>query len=91
METPAEASLITSPPHRLLTRAPHPHLDRTLTHTLTTPSLACARFPPQVAAVISEIVSDDANIIFGTSVDESFQDEISVTVVATSFGEEAYA
>ena len=45
----------------------------------------------QVAAVISEIVSDDANIIFGTSVDESFQDEISVTVVATSFGEEAYA
>jgi len=39
----------------------------------------------EVAAVISEIVSDDANIIFGTSVDESFQDEISVTVVATSF------
>jgi hypothetical protein len=27
----------------------------------------------------------DANIIFGTSVDESFDDEISVTVVATSF------
>lgn len=41
----------------------------------------------EVAAVISEIVADDANIIFGTSVDESFQDEISVTVVATSFGE----
>jgi len=39
----------------------------------------------EVAAVISEIVSDDANIIFGTSVDESFDDEISVTVVATSF------
>ena len=27
----------------------------------------------------------DANIIFGTSVDETFNDEISVTVVATSF------
>merc|ERR1719399_2430818 len=39
----------------------------------------------EVAAVISEIVADDANIIFGTSVDESYDDEISVTVVATSF------
>ena len=39
----------------------------------------------EVASVISDIVSDDANIIFGTSVDETYQDEISVTVVATSF------
>jgi cell division protein FtsZ len=39
----------------------------------------------EVAAVISGIVSNDANIIFGTSVDESFDDEISVTVVATDF------
>lgn len=38
-----------------------------------------------MASVISEICSDDANIIFGTSVDESYADEISVTVVATSF------
>jgi len=38
-----------------------------------------------VASVISEIVSDDANIIFGTSVDDTFDDEIAVTVVATSF------
>ena len=38
-----------------------------------------------VASVISSIVSQDANIIFGTSVDESYQDEIAVTVVATSF------
>ena len=38
-----------------------------------------------VAGVISSIVADDANIIFGTSVDESFADEICVTVVATSF------
>lgn len=39
----------------------------------------------EVASVISDIVSDDANIIFGTSVDERYGDEISVTVVATSF------
>jgi len=39
----------------------------------------------EVATVISSIVSSDANIIFGTSVDETFGDEISVTVVATSF------
>jgi cell division protein FtsZ len=39
----------------------------------------------EVAGVISNIVSEDANIIFGTSVDETYQDEIAVTVVATSF------
>ena len=38
----------------------------------------------EVASVIGEIVADDANIIFGTSVDDSFGDEISVTLVATS-------
>jgi len=38
-----------------------------------------------VANVISSIVAQDANIIFGTSVDESYGDEIAVTVVATSF------
>ena len=39
----------------------------------------------EVASVIQSIVADDANIIFGTSVDESYGDEIAVTVVATSF------
>lgn len=38
----------------------------------------------EVATLISEMVSDEANIIFGTSVDETFGDEISVTLVATS-------
>eukprot|EP00316_Scyphosphaera_apsteinii_P012123 CAMPEP_0119316264 /NCGR_PEP_ID=MMETSP1333-20130426/39209_1 /TAXON_ID=418940 /ORGANISM="Scyphosphaera apsteinii, Strain RCC1455" /LENGTH=419 /DNA_ID=CAMNT_0007321865 /DNA_START=143 /DNA_END=1401 /DNA_ORIENTATION=- len=38
-----------------------------------------------VATVISSIVASDANIIFGTSVDETYGDEIAVTVVATSF------
>eukprot|EP00316_Scyphosphaera_apsteinii_P012326 CAMPEP_0119300216 /NCGR_PEP_ID=MMETSP1333-20130426/2200_1 /TAXON_ID=418940 /ORGANISM="Scyphosphaera apsteinii, Strain RCC1455" /LENGTH=406 /DNA_ID=CAMNT_0007301913 /DNA_START=45 /DNA_END=1265 /DNA_ORIENTATION=+ len=41
----------------------------------------------EVATVISSIVADDANIIFGTSVDETYGDELSVTVVATSFQE----
>jgi len=45
----------------------------------------------EVASVISEIVSDDANIIFGTSVDDTFDDEIAVTVVATSFDTSAGA
>lgn len=39
----------------------------------------------EVAAVISHICADDANIIFGTSVDDSYGDEIAVTVVATQF------
>ena len=39
----------------------------------------------EVASVISNIVAADANIIFGTSVDETYGDEIAVTVVATSF------
>ena len=39
----------------------------------------------EVNDVAGSIVADDANIIFGTSVDESFADEICVTVVATSF------
>lgn len=39
----------------------------------------------EVAEVIGSIVSPEANIIFGTSVDATYSDEISVTVVATSF------
>lgn len=38
-----------------------------------------------VASIISNIVADDANIIFGSSVDETYGDEMAVTVVATSF------
>ena len=39
----------------------------------------------EVASVISNIVAEDANIIFGTSVDDTYGDEVAVTVVATSF------
>ena len=42
-----------------------------------------------VAEVLGYVASDDANIIFGTSVDESLGDTISVTVVATSFDTDA--
>lgn len=37
--------------------------------------------------VINDKVSDDANIIFGTVIDESLQDEMEVTVVATGVEE----
>ena len=37
--------------------------------------------------IINDKVSDDANIIFGTAIDESLQDEMEVTVVATGVGE----
>ena len=39
----------------------------------------------EVARIIASICSEDANIIFGTSVDETYGDELAVTVVATSF------
>ena len=39
----------------------------------------------EVASTISMVCADDANIIFGTTVDETFGDEICVTVVATDF------
>ena len=69
-------------------QCPVPLSSRCPPRTSGAPALLCGdEQVNEVAAVISEIVADDANIIFGTSVDESFQDEISVTVVATSFGE----
>ena len=38
-----------------------------------------------VASSINMVVSPDANIIFGASVDEELGDELQVTVVATDF------
>ena len=37
----------------------------------------------EASAIISEMVSDDAQIIIGTATDESMRDEIKVTIVAT--------
>ena len=41
----------------------------------------------QVAEVVGDIVADEANIIFGTSVDETLG-EVAVTVVATASARE---
>jgi cell division protein FtsZ len=43
----------------------------------------------EAAGVISEAADDDANIIFGAVVDEKLKGKISITVVATGFGDEA--
>jgi cell division protein FtsZ len=39
----------------------------------------------EAASLIREEASDEANIIFGTVIDESMEDELKVTVVATGF------
>jgi cell division protein FtsZ len=41
----------------------------------------------EAAGVISEAADDDANIIFGAVVDERLEGKITITVVATGFGE----
>lgn len=38
------------------------------------------------AQVIAEVVDPDAEIIFGTVVDETMEDEVKITVIATGFG-----
>ena len=43
----------------------------------------------EAAEAIYQMSHPDANIIFGTSVDDTYGDEIAVTVVATSFDEPA--
>ena len=41
--------------------------------------------------MIADMVHPDANIIWGTAFDESMEDEMSVTVIATGFSPEARA
>lgn len=41
----------------------------------------------EAAEIISQAADPEANIIFGAVIDESIQDEIRVTVIATGFGE----
>jgi cell division protein FtsZ len=43
----------------------------------------------EAAGVIAEAADEDANIIFGAVVDERLEGKMSITVVATGFGEEA--
>ena len=39
----------------------------------------------EAASVIQEVAGEEANIIFGTVIDESLVDEIQLTVIATGF------
>ncbi|HKA54702.1 MAG TPA: cell division protein FtsZ [Candidatus Binatia bacterium] len=41
----------------------------------------------EAATLIQEEADEEANIIFGAVIDDSLQDEISITVIATGFGE----
>jgi len=41
----------------------------------------------EAATLIQEEADEEANIIFGAVIDEALQDEISITVIATGFGE----
>ncbi len=42
----------------------------------------------EAAGVISEAAHDDANIIFGAVIDEALEGKVSITVVATGFGDD---
>jgi cell division protein FtsZ len=41
----------------------------------------------EAATLIQEEADEDANIIFGAVIDESLEDELRITVIATGFGE----
>ncbi|MDR2540703.1 MAG: cell division protein FtsZ [Candidatus Peribacteria bacterium] len=43
----------------------------------------------EAAAVIEEILDPDVNMIWGMSFDESFEDEVKVTIIATGFEEQS--
>lgn len=42
----------------------------------------------EAARIVSEAASSDANIIFGATIDESLNDQIKITVIATGFDDE---
>lgn len=45
----------------------------------------------EASRLIKELCDPDANIIFGTSIDERYTGEIKITVIATGFNEETNA
>lgn len=45
----------------------------------------------EASRMITESCDPDANIIFGTSIDEAYTGEIKITVIATGFSEETHA
>ncbi len=42
----------------------------------------------EASEIINEAAHEDANIIFGTAIDESLDDTVRITVIATGFGED---
>jgi cell division protein FtsZ len=48
----------------------------------------CLHEVNEAASMIQEEAHEDANIIFGSVIDESMSDEIRITVIATGFGED---
>ena len=45
----------------------------------------------EASSIITEAAHEDANIIFGTAIDESLDDTVRITVIATGFDEKAEA
>jgi len=43
----------------------------------------------EAAAVVEEIIDDDVNMIWGMTFDESYDDEVKVTIIATGFSEQS--
>lgn len=43
----------------------------------------------EAAAIVEEILDEDVNMIWGMSFDESFEDEVKVTIIATGFEEQS--
>ncbi len=43
----------------------------------------------EAAAIVEELLDDDVNMIWGMSFDESFEDEVKVTIIATGFEEQS--
>ncbi len=43
----------------------------------------------EAATIVEEILDDDVNMIWGMSFDESFEDEVKVTIIATGFEEQS--
>ena len=43
----------------------------------------------EAAAIVEEILDDDVNMIWGMSLDNSFEDEVKVTIIATGFEEQS--
>ena len=52
---------------------------------VTGPADMALRELDQAARTIAEVVDPEAEIIFGTAIDESLQDEVRITVIATGF------